>query len=30
VVGIVTGGLLVWLLWQSSGRTVVAAAQEPA
>jgi hypothetical protein len=30
VVGIVTGGLLVWLLWQSSGRTVVAATQEPA
>lgn len=30
LVGIVTGGLLVWLLWQSSGRTVVAAAQEPA
>jgi hypothetical protein len=30
VVGIVTGGLLVWLLWQSSGRTVVASAQEPA
>ena len=30
VVGIVTGGLLVWLLWQSSGRTTVAAAQEPA
>ena len=30
VVGIVTGGLLVWLLWQSPGRTVVAATQEPA
>jgi len=30
VVGIVTGGLLVWLLSQSSGRKVVAAAQEPA
>ncbi len=30
VVGIVTGGLLVWLLWQLPGRTVVAAGQEPA
>jgi hypothetical protein len=29
VVGIVTGGLLGWLLSQSSGRTAVAAAQEP-
>ena len=30
VAGFVTGGLLVWLLWQSSGRPVVAAAQKPA
>jgi drug/metabolite transporter (DMT)-like permease len=30
VVGIVTGGLLVWLLWLASGRPVVTVAQKPA